>query len=166
MAELCPSCGDVETGGRLCAGCWHDRHEPAPVPFARHLGAQLTGAPAPSLEAIGRESPRPPDPRRLAAWRALRKLRLPTVCAGWPVPGCDEPAASLDHILALADGGWAVPLEVDGTAPLCESCHAAKSSWERSGRAAIWRGLCLLVRDGDLDPEVLLEDARRVTDAR
>jgi 5-methylcytosine-specific restriction endonuclease McrA len=57
-------------------------------------------------------------------------LRAQPFCAE---PGCHEPAAEVDHIVALADGGD--PWSTANLQGLCHRHHAAKTGREVFGRA-------------------------------
>lgn len=74
-----------------------------------------------------------PDKRRYmrAAWRRLRlaKLRANPWCV---IPGCNEVATQLDHIVPVADGGqdtW------ENTQGLCGRHHGIKTRLEELGAA-------------------------------
>ncbi|WP_285295236.1 HNH endonuclease signature motif containing protein [Aureimonas altamirensis] len=62
-------------------------------------------------------------------WRRLRfaKLAVQPLCEACLRREVVEPAAAVDHIIAIAKGGDAFP-PLDGLMSLCTSCHNAKTN--------------------------------------
>lgn len=68
-------------------------------------------------------------PYNTKAWQRLRlvKLRSSPLCEGCKDMGDLTPANTVDHRVAISDGGSPFP-PLDGLASYCASCHSAKTA--------------------------------------
>ncbi|MBK6707560.1 MAG: HNH endonuclease [Sphingomonadales bacterium] len=68
-------------------------------------------------------------PYNTQAWQRLRRLKLAStpLCEGCAEMGLIRPANTVDHRVAISDGGAALP-SLDGLAAYCPSCHSAKTA--------------------------------------